>query len=127
MKMRHPSIIAVFAAWLITPAIGAAMQQTAPPPSADNTRANKQPGTTADDQSQSKPDLALAQKIRQAITKDKTLSTNAHNCKVVTRDGSVTLRGPVDSAKEKAALEKIATGIAGKGKVTNELTVQSGK
>jgi len=99
-------------------------QQTPPP---DNTKVNKQAGQTADQQSQAKPDLALAQKIRQAIVKDKTLSTSAHNCKVVTRDGAVTLRGPVNSDKEKAAIEKIAVDIAGEGKVTNDLTVKSGK
>jgi osmotically-inducible protein OsmY len=100
-------------------------QQAPPPP--DNTKVNKQGGTTADQQSQTKADLALAQKIRQAIVKDKTLSTNAHNCKVVTRDGAVTLRGPVNSDKEKAAVEKIAASIAGDGKVTNELTIKPSK
>ena len=104
-----------------------ATQQATPPPKPDNTKVNKQGGTTADQQSQNKTDLALAQKIRQAIVKDKTLSTNAHNCKVVTHDGAVTLRGPVNSDKEKAAVEKIAVTIAGEGKVTNELTVKPSK
>jgi osmotically-inducible protein OsmY len=100
-------------------------QQTTPPP--DNTGTNKQSGPTADQQSQTKADLALVQKIRQAIIKNKTLSTDAHNCKVITQDGAVTLRGPVNSAKEKDTVGGIALSIAGAGKVTNELVVQAGK
>jgi len=124
--MNKHLLSALLAASLVasTSALGA-QQATAPPP--DNTKVNKQGGQTADQQSQSKADLALAQKIRQAIVKDKTLSTNAHNCKVVTRDGSVTLRGPVNSDKEKATVEKIAVTIAGEGKVTNDLTIKPSK
>jgi len=101
-------------------------QQTPPPPP-DNTKVNKEPGLTADQQSQTKEDLDLVAKIRQAILANKTLSTNAHNCKVITRDGSVTLRGPVNSTKEKSAVGDIATKIAGAGKVTNVLTVKTTK
>src|SRR4249919_3376431 len=126
---RHGLLRTLLATFLLISgsALGAT-QQTPPqqtPP--DNTKVNKQGGQTADQQSQSKADLALAQKIRQAIVKDKTLSTNAHNCKVVTHDGAVTLRGPVNSAQEKTAIEKIAVGIAGDGKVTNDLTIKPSK
>lgn len=124
---KNFALVVVLGSLLLAPVSTAAAQQTPLPKPPDNTKVNKQGGTTADDQSQSKPDLALAQKIRQAIVKDKSLSTNAHNCKVVTRDGAVTLRGPVNSDKEKVAVEKIAVQIAGEGKVTNELTVKSGK
>jgi osmotically-inducible protein OsmY len=102
------------------PAFAASQGQTTPP---DNTKTNKQAGKTADQQSQDKADLALAKKIRAAIVKDKTLSTSAHNCKVITNQGAVTLRGPVKSDKEKTAVEKIAADIAGEGKVTNQLTI----
>jgi osmotically-inducible protein OsmY len=105
--------------------LAATQAQTAPP---DNTKVNKQPGKTADQQSQDKADLALAKRIRAAIVKDKTLSTNAHNCKVITNQGAVTLRGPVKSDEEKATVEKIAVDIAGEGKVANQLTIaKSGK
>lgn len=100
-------------------------EQTNPPPA--NTGTNKQDGLTADQQSQTKADLDLVKAIRQAIVKDKTLSTDAHNCKVITKDGTVTLRGPVDSAKEKDAVGAIATDIAGTGNVTNVLVVKPGK
>jgi hyperosmotically inducible protein len=101
-------------------ALAATQDQGTPP---DNTKVNKQPGKTADQQSQDKGDLALVKQIRAAIVKDKTLSTNAHNCKVITNQGVVTLRGPVKSDEEKTAVEKIAVDIAGEGKVTNELTI----
>jgi hypothetical protein len=101
-------------------------QSTTPPPAAqpDNTAQNKQPGMTADQQSQSESDLALVQKIRAAIVKDTTLSTDAHNCKVITNGGKVWLRGPVSSDKEKQAINSIAVQIAGAGQVSNELVVK---
>ena len=116
--------IALFTGWLSAGFLSLAAQQgTPPPPPPDNTKVNKQVGLTADQQSQTKEDLALVQSIRKAILADKTLSTNAHNCKVITRDGTVTLRGPVKSTKEKTEIGNIATKIAGAGKVTNALTI----
>jgi osmotically-inducible protein OsmY len=104
------------------------IQQTAPPPARpDNTKVNKQAGPTADQQSQTKADLAITKKIRKAIVKDKTLSMTAHNCKVITQKGLVTLRGPVNTAAEKDAIGAIALKIAGEGNVTNELAVKPSK
>jgi hyperosmotically inducible protein len=68
-------------------------------------------------------DRDLAAKVRKAITDDKTLSTYAHNVKVIAHDGMVTLKGPVRSAEEKSSIEAKAAEVAGAGKVTNELTV----
>jgi hypothetical protein len=125
-RMKAFLIAALFAGSL---GVGAQTRppQNPPPPPPDNTKVNKDPGLTADQQSQAKADLDLVAKIRQAILADKALSTNAHNCKVITRDGAVTLRGPVNSAKEKSAVADIATKIAGAGKVTNVLTVKTTK
>jgi len=106
---------------------GAQPQQTTTPPAsaqADNTAQNKQPGITADQQSQSESDLTLVKNIRAAIMKDSTLSTDAQNCKVITNGGKVWLRGPVASDKEKQAINAIALQIAGSGQVTNELVVK---
>jgi osmotically-inducible protein OsmY len=104
------------------------LQQAAPPPTRpDNTKVNKQDGPTADQQSQTKADLAISQKIRRTIVKDKTLSMTAHNCKVITQHGAVTLRGPVNSAAEKDTIGAIALKIAGEGNVTNELAVKPSK
>ena len=82
---------------------------------------------TADSQKMDKADRDLTKNIRHAIIGDKTLSTYAHNVKIISRDGMVTLKGPVRSDDEKAAVEKAAVGVAGDGKVTNQLTVAPGK
>ena len=58
---------------------------------------------------------------------DKALSMTAHNVKIITRDGKVTLRGPVNSAEEKASIEAKAAEIAGKDKVDNKLEVKEKK
>ena len=57
--------------------------------------------------------------------RDKSLSTYAHNVKIVTQDGQVTLKGPVRSEDEKKAIEDKAAEVAGNGKVTSELNVKS--
>jgi hyperosmotically inducible protein len=98
-------------------------QQTPP----DNTKVNKadraKGAVTADQQKENVADRDLAKKIRQAVVGDKSLSTYAHNVKIVAQNGQVTLKGPVRSEQEKAAIEAKATEIAGASKVTNEMTV----
>jgi hyperosmotically inducible protein len=89
----------------------------------DNTSNNKQQTPTADQQAQNPADRDMAKKIRHSIMEDKTLSTYAHNIKVIVRDGGVTLKGPVKTTDDKAAIEAKATAIAGTGKVENDLTV----
>jgi hyperosmotically inducible protein len=78
---------------------------------------------TADQQKGNKADRDLTQKIRKSVVSDKSLSMSAHNVKIISRDGMVTLRGTVRSDDEKKAIEDKATEIAGQGKVTSELTV----
>jgi osmotically-inducible protein OsmY len=91
----------------------------------DNTANNKQQNTTADQQKETAADRELAQKIRQAIVDDNSLSTSAHNVKIVVRDGVVVLRGPVQSEDETKSIAAKAEQIAGTGKVKNHLTVKS--
>ena len=101
-------------------------QQTAPAP--DNTKVNvrdmNQNEPTADQQKENRSDRDITQQIRQSIMKDKSLSTYAHNIKIVTQDGQVTLKGPVRSEDEKKAIEAKATEVAGDGKVTSELNIK---
>lgn len=93
----------------------------------DNTAANKsdrqdaQP--TADQQKENTADRTITQKIRSSVVKDKSLSTYAHNVKIITQNGNVTLRGPVRSQEEKDSVESKAVAIAGQGHVTNELEI----
>ena len=93
----------------------------------DNTKVNKrdrQPSAvTADQQKENGSDRETARKIRRAIMDDKSLSTYAHNVKIVAHGGTVTLKGPVRSEDEKKTVEAKATEVAGAGKVTNEISV----
>jgi len=85
---------------------------------------DKEPGqVTADQQKQNKADRQLTQQIRKAVEADKTLSMAAHNVTIVSRDGTVTLKGSVKTDEEKKAIEDKATELAGAGKVTSEITV----
>jgi hyperosmotically inducible periplasmic protein len=94
---------------------------------ADNTKVNKRDrapdAVTADQQKENTSDREITQKIRSALVEDKTLSTYAHNVKVVAQDGRVTLKGPVRTEDEKKAVEAKATEVAGAGHVTNQLTI----
>jgi hyperosmotically inducible periplasmic protein len=95
-------------------------QQAAP----DNTGQNKnQTSPTADQQKMNPADRAITQKIRKAIHDDTSLSTYAHNIKIITQDGKVTLRGPVRSDDEKTNLEAKAVSVAGQDNVTDLLEV----
>ena len=95
-------------------------QQTAP----DNSKANQNTNApTADQQKMNPADRDLTKKIRMALHDDQSLSMYAHNIKIITQDGKVTLRGPVRSEEEKAAIEAKAVAVAGDGNVTNHLHV----
>jgi hyperosmotically inducible periplasmic protein len=96
-------------------------QQTPP----DNTKQNKdQTSPTAEQQKMNPADRAITQKIRKAIHEDKSLSTYAHNIKIITQDGKVTLRGPVRSEDERSNLEAKAASVAGQENVTNQLEIK---
>jgi hyperosmotically inducible periplasmic protein len=98
-------------------------------PPGDNTKVNQrdqsQNEATADKQKENATDRQLAQQIRRALVKDKSLSTNAHNIKVIAQNGLVTLKGPVDSDSEKQAVETKAAQIAGSDKVTSQIEIRS--
>jgi hyperosmotically inducible protein len=102
-------------------------QDSAQQPAPDNSKVNKRDrdkaSPTADQHKMSPTDRELTRKIRAALHQDKSLSTYAHNVKIVTQDGRVTLRGPVRSDEEKAAIESKAIEVAGAGNVTNELEI----
>ena len=91
----------------------------------DNTRANQNQNPTADQQKETPADRELAQKIRKAIVDDGSLSTYAHNVKIIVRNGVVVLKGPVQSDQERKTVAAKAEEIAGTGKVKNQLTVKS--
>jgi osmotically-inducible protein OsmY len=63
-------------------------------------------------------------KIRRAVVADKSLSTYAHNVKIVAQNGKVTLKGPVHTEDEKKTIDSKATEIAGAGNVDSQITVK---
>ena len=101
--------------------------QQDPQTPADNTKVNRDQSPSADDQKMNPTDRAIVQKIRKSIHEDKSLSTYAHNIKVIVQDSKVTLRGPVRSDDEKANLEAKAVAVAGQGNVTNQLEIAPAK
>jgi osmotically-inducible protein OsmY len=98
-------------------------------PAPDNTKVNERDRNsaeaTADQQKENRSDLDITQQVRKAIMNDKSLSAYAHNVKVITQNGMVTLKGPVRSEDEKQAISAKAEEVAGAGKVTNQLDVKS--
>jgi hyperosmotically inducible protein len=105
------------------------MAQDAKPAAPDNSAVNvrdRDPNAmTAGEQSSAKSDVELTREIRQAVVKDDSLSTLAHNVKIIADNGAVTLRGPVNSEQEKVAIASKAQAIAGPNKVDNQLEVKS--
>src|SRR5436190_7573568 len=88
-----------------------------------NERDRSSTAKTPIDQNENQKDIDVTANIRKRVV-DTKLSTNAHNAKIITQDGKVTLRGPVASDDEKKAIETIAVEVAGDGKVDNQLEVQ---
>lgn len=80
---------------------------------------------TPEDQSENESDIRITAEIRKAITDDDSLSVNAHNVKVITRNGTVTLRGPVDSEAEKTKLQAIVQQVSGVSQVDNQLEAKT--
>jgi hypothetical protein len=78
------------------------------------------------DQGNSKADVTTTAQIRKEIIATSHMSVNAKNVKVITADGKVTLRGPVDSAEEKRLIGDIANRVARAGNVDNQLEVKAG-
>lgn len=96
---------------------------------ADNTGRNARDRSgaakTSGDQGNQHSDLKITQEVRRAIVKDKELSTNAHNVKIIAKGGVVTLRGPVKDEGERAKIAAKAKSVSGVTRVANELEVAS--
>lgn len=98
---------------------------------ADNTELNKRDRSgeskTSGDQSNSSADLQTTQAVRRALMQDSQLSSTAKNIKVITANGQVTLRGPVNNAQEKAKVDQIAKSAAGGARIVDQLDVKGSK
>jgi len=130
MQLTKSTLILALAA-LALPIIGrpiaASAQDQASPPSStapDNSARNKAQNNTAENQKENTSDREITRKIRRSITAEKSLSTYAHNVKIITQDGQVTLKGPVQDENEKQAIASKAADVVGTEKVNNQLTVK---
>lgn len=108
------------------PSTSSARTRTTAP---DNTRRNardRDSGTlTPKDQGENEADRRISAEIRQQLMAQSGLSTDAQNVKIITRDGVVTLRGPVASQAEKDSIASMAESATGAKSVVNELEVKS--
>ncbi len=125
LPLAKPSIIAVLllssSSWI---AAQTSEAKTKPDNSAVNKRDRSSGAVTADQQKMNAADRALTAKIRRSIMADKSLSMYAHNVKIISQDGTVTLKGPVRSDEEVKAIESKAITITGdSGKVVNQMSV----
>lgn len=130
--MKTQALTAAVAAGLLIIAAQSALSQSSTAPStgtvpADNTKSNKldpsNTAATADAQKDNAGDRTITQRIRKSLVTDKSLSTYAHNVKIVSVNGTVTLNGVVRSEDEKSAIEAKAVSVAGSGHVVNDLKV----
>jgi hyperosmotically inducible protein len=75
------------------------------------------------DQKENQADIDITARIRQRVLDTDGMSVNARNSKIITADGKVTLRGPVESDRERETIGRIAQEVAGTGNVENQLEV----
>ncbi|MDD5321080.1 MAG: BON domain-containing protein [Methylococcales bacterium] len=80
---------------------------------------------TPEDQKETEGDIKITAAIRKAAVKDESLSVNARNVKIITRNGMVTLRGPVESEAENMKLQDIARKTPGVMQVNNQLEIKA--
>jgi hyperosmotically inducible protein len=131
MQTRNKTLPSMVVGSLILFSVGVFAQSASTPVtgnSADNTATNQRDRADTikpTDQSNSKADIQVAATVRRAIVADRSLSTKAHNVKLVANGGAVTLRGPVDSDAEKSKIEEITKGVVGVTRVENDLDVKN--
>jgi hyperosmotically inducible periplasmic protein len=125
--LKRTALILILSAALLgvsTVLVAQDSPSVAPDNSAVNVKDRAAGAMTADQQSNTKSDVELTREIRKAVIKDKSLSILAHNVKIISANGSVTLRGPVNTEEEKTAIASKAQAIAGADKVVDQLKVK---
>ena len=94
----------------------------------DNSSVNKRDRDantkTPFDQGENKVDIGITASIRKSVV-DTSMSINARNVKIITKDGVVTLRGPVKTQEEKDRIEEMTRSVAGVKNVENQLEVEN--
>jgi len=117
--------LAASAALAVLCSVPLAVAQASPQSAPDNSQQNQNHAKTADSQPNTAADRATTAKVRKAIMEDKGLSTYAHNVKIITMNGQITLKGPVKSEEEKQTIASKAAEVAGSpDKVNNQLSIK---
>jgi hyperosmotically inducible protein len=124
--MKHSQIALSILFCVVAPLISYGQNND---PKADNTKVNKRDRNsgevTADQQKANAADRDLSKKIRQSVIADKSLSTYAHNIKIISQNGVVTLKGPVKPDGEKKAILAKAVAVTGSAdRVTDQMSVK---
>ena len=127
-SMKHSKVVLTIL-FCTAAVIGYGQTPDASTPKPDNTKVNKRDRNadevTADQQKMNATDRELTRKIRRSIMADKSLSTYAHNIKIISQNGAVTLKGPVKSDDEKKTVMAKAVAVAGSAdKVTDQISVK---
>jgi hyperosmotically inducible protein len=96
----------------------------------NNTKVNQRDANmdtlTPEDQSKgTTADVDVTRRIRQGLVADKNLSTDAQNIKIITLNGIVTLRGPVNTPSEKQRIDALAKKTAGAKRIDNQIEVKT--
>ncbi len=123
---RIQSKLAILAALAATATLPAADTPAAPDNTGRNVRDRDAAATTPLDQGNNRLDLDTSARIRQEVLANDRLSMNGRNVKIITRDGRVTLRGPVDSPEEKRLIGDIARRAVRPENVDDQLEVKGG-
>ena len=137
--MKKLSIVwLVVPGFLVTSAVaigqsseGAATSMSRGSAAPDNSKSNKldpsNKSQTADEQKNNMSDIKITQSIRRAVMADRSLSTYAHNAKIVSVNGTVTLNGVVHNQAESDKLAEKAGQVVGSSHVVNKVKVDAGK
>jgi len=129
--MNHKRLLTAVAALALGVGVAGVPAHAQKAPAADNTKVNQRDREksepTADQAKNNASDRDVMQKIRKSVMDDKSLSTYAHNVKIIVQDGKVTLKGPVRSEDEKKSVEAKASEVAGAANVTNDITIKPAK
>jgi hyperosmotically inducible periplasmic protein len=126
-KSIKRTLLVVATVTALSMAAVAADDKTNPDNTAINNRDRSGETDTSGDQSNNSADLKITQAVRRALMQDNQLSTTAKNIKVITANGQVTLRGPVNTAQEKAKIDQIVKSAAGGARIVDELDIKESK
>ena len=125
--MKRTLLVLACVSALSLAAFASDREKAKPDNTATNERDRSSETQTSGDQSNSKDDVNTTAAIRRAVVKDDSLSATAKNVKIITANGTVTLRGPVKTDAEKAKIAKLAESAAGNAKINNQLEVKTSK